>query len=54
MEKDSNKAINSPWFWAWVLLIIIVLSVNGVMVYFAYESNPGLVTDNYYERGQKS
>ncbi len=52
MKKDANKAINSPWFWAWVLLIIIVLSVNGVMVYFAYESNPGLVTDNYYERGQ--
>ncbi len=52
MKNDSNKAVNNPWFWTWIILILIVLSVNGVMVYFAFTSNPGLVTNDYYERGQ--
>lgn len=52
MNKDTNKAIHNPWFWTWIGLILVVLSVNGVFIYFAYESNPGLVTHDYYERGQ--
>lgn len=52
MTKDTNKAIHNPWFWTWVGLILVVLTVNGIFIYFAYETNPGLVTHDYYERGQ--
>lgn len=52
MAKDTNKAINNPWFWGWTSLLLIVLTVNGIFIYFAYTTNPGLVTDDYYDRGQ--
>jgi len=52
MSRDTNKAINNPWFWTWVGLLAVVLSVNGVFIYYAYDSNPGLVSNDYYERGQ--
>jgi nitrogen fixation protein FixH len=41
-----------PWVRAWFALVASVLAINGVMVYFAIQTNPGLVVDDYYDRGQ--
>jgi len=45
-------AWRSPWVIAWFALVASVLAINALMVYFAIQSNPGLVVDDYYDRGQ--
>ncbi len=48
----SNSPWRSPWVLAWTGLITVVLMVNVTFVYLAFATNPGLVNDDYYERGQ--
>lgn len=48
----KNSALRSPWVIGWFALVITVLTVNGVMIFLAVEHNPGLVVEDYYERGQ--
>lgn len=52
MNTRSNSAWRSPWVISWVGLIVAVLGVNLFMVYLAISTNPGLVNEDYYERGQ--
>jgi len=42
----------SPWIIGWVGLVLVVLIVNITMVYLAVRTSPGLVVEDYYERGQ--
>lgn len=54
-STESSKPLpawRSPWVIAWIGLVLTVLAVNGTMVYFAVTTSPGLVVDNYYDRGQ--
>lgn len=51
-ENKSVPGWKSPWVRASIGLVITVLAVNGVMVYLAVTTNPGLVVEDYYERGQ--
>lgn len=48
----KNGAWQSPWVIAWVSIVFVVLMVNALMVYLAIDANPGLVVEDYYERGQ--
>ena len=56
MDKRATvkniPAWKSPWVIGWIASIFIVLGVNIAMVYLAMDSNPGLVVEDYYERGQ--
>lgn len=55
-EKQSlNKkqpALRSPWVLGWIAMFIIFVMANVVMIYLALDKSPGLVVDDYYERGQ--
>ncbi len=51
MSKQQSPW-RSPWVLGWIALVVIVLSVNLVMVYIAVRTSPGLVVDDYYQRGQ--
>ncbi|MBK1650459.1 FixH family protein [Rhabdochromatium marinum] len=48
----SLSAWRSPWVIGWIGLISVVLLVNLTMVTLAVVTNPGLVVDDYYERGR--
>ncbi len=48
----SNSPWRNPWVLGWIGLIIVVLGVNLTMVYLAVSTNPGLVSDDFYNRGQ--
>jgi nitrogen fixation protein FixH len=48
----SNSPWRNPWVLGWIGLIMSVLTVNLIMVFFAIATNPGLVNDDYYDRGQ--
>jgi nitrogen fixation protein FixH len=45
-------AWKSPWVIGWVAGVLLVLAVNLFMVYLAVRTNPGLVVEDFYERGQ--
>jgi nitrogen fixation protein FixH len=49
---DKNSAWRSPWVIAWVAMIVIFFTMNGIMIYLAKTNNPGLVVEDFYERGQ--
>ena len=51
-QSKGTPARRSPWVLAWIALVVAVLAVNLTMVYLAIRTNPGLVSANYYERGQ--
>ncbi len=45
-------AWKSPWIIGWVSLVVVVLIVNIIFVTLGFSTNPGLVVDNFYDRGQ--
>lgn len=50
----SNKQSpwRSPWVRAWLSMLVIFFLANAVMIYLAVDRNPGLVVEDFYERGQ--
>ena len=50
MSKSSPW--RSPIVRVWAGLLLLFFIANGVFIYLALSSNPGLVIDNYYDRGQ--
>ena len=50
--SKKQSAWRSPWVLAWAGMLLVFVSVNAVMIYFAESGGPGLVVDNYYERGE--
>lgn len=55
--SNQQQAVNmpawkSPWVIGWIALVLVVLGVNLSMVYLAMRTNPGLVVEDYYARGQ--
>ncbi|WP_421863931.1 FixH family protein [Motiliproteus sp.] len=50
MTKSSPW--RSPVFLIWSGLLLMFFIANGVFIYLAQTNDPGLVVDNYYERGQ--
>ncbi len=51
-QMAATPAWKSPWVIGWVASIFVVLGANLFMVYLAIDTNPGLVVQDYYERGQ--
>lgn len=52
LSQDNKEGFRNPWVIGWIALIVIVFGVNAGMVATAVVTNPGLVDDNYYERGR--
>ncbi|EXJ16835.1 FixH family protein [Imhoffiella purpurea] len=50
--STDNAPFRNPWVIGWIGLVATVLAVNILMVYLAFETSPGLVNADYYERGQ--
>jgi nitrogen fixation protein FixH len=51
-EAGATPAWKSPWVIGWIALVVTVLGANITMVYLAIATNPGLVTEDFYDRGQ--
>ncbi len=52
ISQDNPNALRNPWVLGWLTLVAIVLLVNFTMITIAFVTNPGLVTEDYYEKGQ--
>jgi nitrogen fixation protein FixH len=42
----------NPWVIGWISAVLVVLGANITMVTLAIATNPGLIRDDYYERGR--
>ena len=51
-SQSSSEGKRNPWVIAWFGIIGVFLSANAIFVIFAFTSNPGLVTEDYYEQGR--
>ncbi|MCW8957281.1 MAG: FixH family protein, partial [Gammaproteobacteria bacterium] len=51
ISQDNPHAWRNPWVLGWIALVVIVLVVNIAMISLAFITNPGLVTEDYYEKG---
>jgi nitrogen fixation protein FixH len=49
---EKKSAWRSPWVIAWIVMVVVFLTMNIIMIYFAVENNPGLVVEDFYQRGQ--
>jgi len=54
VDNNDEKQLwyKSPWLIGWLLLVVIVLAVNAYMITQSINNFPGLVVDDFYERGQ--
>ena len=50
--RDWSVAWKNPFVIAWFVILTIVLSVNFFMVSMAIVTAPGLVIDDFYEKGK--
>ena len=51
ISQGNPKGSRNPWMIALLSLIVIVVLVNITFITLAITTNPGLVTDDYYEKG---
>jgi nitrogen fixation protein FixH len=49
--SEKQSALRSPWIIGWLIMLVIFVMANIVMIWLATD-RPGLVVDDYYERGQ--
>lgn len=52
ISQSSRRALRNPWVIGWLAIVVVVVGVNIVMITLAVVTNPGLVSEDYYERGR--
>lgn len=50
--KDWSVAWKNPFVVGWVLILVLVVTVNFFMVSMAIVTNPGLTVPDFYEKGK--
>jgi len=53
LSQQNSQAFRNPWVIGWLLLVLVVLVVNAGMITMAFLTNPGLVEQDYYEKGRE-
>lgn len=52
ISQDSPRALQNPWILAWLGVIVVFLLVNLIFIVYAFVTSPGLVAEDYYDKGQ--
>jgi len=52
-SQANKEAIKNPWFLAFLGIVAVFLIVNFIFIGFAISTNPGLVSNDYYEQGRE-
>ena len=52
-SQDNPQALRNPWVIGWLAIIVVFLSVNALFAIMAVVSSPGLVVEDYYEKGRQ-
>lgn len=51
-SADFVPAWRSPWVWGMAGLVMFALAVNAVMITVGLSTHPGLVVEDFYDRGK--
>ncbi len=52
LSQDNKQAFRNPWVIGLIAGIVLVVGVNAAFIVTAIMTNPGLVEENYYEKGR--
>ncbi len=52
ISQDNKQAMRNPWVLGWLSLLITVVGVNIAFIVTAFNTSPGLVDKDYYEKGR--
>lgn len=52
ISQDNKQAMRNPWVLGWLGLLLTVVVVNVIFITTAFNTSPGLVDDDYYEKGR--
>lgn len=52
ISQDNKQAMRNPWVLGWLGLLVTVVAVNVAFIVTAFKTTPGLVDENYYEKGR--
>jgi nitrogen fixation protein FixH len=52
ISQDNKHAFRNPWVLGWLGLLLFVVLVNVVFIVTAFNTTPGLVDKDYYEKGR--
>lgn len=51
-SQNNKQAFRNPWVIGWLAILLLVIMVNAAFIITAFMTNPGLVDEDYYEKGQ--
>ena len=51
-SQNNKQAFRNPWVIGWLAILLLVIMVNVAFIVTAFVTNPGLVEEDYYEKGQ--
>ncbi|MDO8812247.1 MAG: FixH family protein [Gallionella sp.] len=54
ISQNNKSSLRNPWFLGMLVAIIVVLSVNGIFIWFAMHNRSSLVDREYSTRDRKS
>jgi nitrogen fixation protein FixH len=52
LSQDNKEALKNPWVLGWLGFVTLVFIVNVVFVVTAMKTSPGLVDEDYYDKGR--
>jgi nitrogen fixation protein FixH len=52
ISQDNKQAMRNPWVLGWLGLLITVVLINVIFIVTAFNTSPGLVDEDYYEKGR--
>jgi len=52
LSQHNKQAFRNPWVLGWIAMVLAVFAINAYMVTQAYLTSPGLVNDQYYDKGK--
>ncbi|MBF0471845.1 MAG: FixH family protein [Gammaproteobacteria bacterium] len=51
-SQSSKQALRNPWVLSWLAGLMLVLVINAAFIITAFVTSPGLVDEQFYEKGQ--
>jgi nitrogen fixation protein FixH len=51
-SQHNKQAFRNPWVIGWLAILLLVVLINTAFIVTAFVTNPGLVEEDYYEKGQ--
>ena len=52
ISQSNKQAWRNPWVIGWIAMVALVFVINAFMVGQAFTTSPGLVNEQYYDKGK--